>query len=120
MIAFAAENLAGYKKPKSVDFVDRPAEDDRTARSTRRPSGLPTGRAATAWCDAQTPGATSPAPGPAGTSLPAVTETESPAERPSRKRLAIVVAPIVGLIVAAYVGDALTTTLDGPAPDRAV
>jgi membrane protein DedA with SNARE-associated domain len=40
-----------------------------------------------------------------------VTETESPAERPSRKRLAIVVAPIVGLIVAAYVGDALTTTL---------
>lgn len=40
-----------------------------------------------------------------------MTETESPAERPSRKRLAIVVAPIVGLIVAAYVGDALTTTL---------
>ena len=40
-----------------------------------------------------------------------MTETESPAERPSRKRLAIVVAPIVGLIIAAYVGDALTTTL---------
>ena len=38
-------------------------------------------------------------------------ETESPAGRPSRKRLAIVVVPIVGLIVAAYVGDALTTTL---------
>lgn len=40
-----------------------------------------------------------------------MTETERPAGRPNRKRLALVVAPIVGLIVAAYVGDALTTTL---------
>lgn len=46
-----------------------------------------------------------------GTSLPAVTETERPARPPNRKRLALVVAPIVGLIIAAYVGDALTTTL---------
>jgi membrane protein DedA with SNARE-associated domain len=40
-----------------------------------------------------------------------VTETERPAGRPSRSRVALVVTPIVGLIVAAYVGDALTTTL---------
>jgi len=40
-----------------------------------------------------------------------VTETERPAGRPSRSRVALVVAPIVALIVAAYVGDALTTTL---------
>ena len=46
-----------------------------------------------------------------GTSLPAVTETERPPRPPNRKRLALVVAPIVGLIIAAYVGDALTTTL---------
>ena len=38
-------------------------------------------------------------------------ETERPAGRPSRSRVALVVIPIVGLIVAAYVGDALTTTL---------
>ena len=38
-------------------------------------------------------------------------ETERPAGRPSRSRVALVVAPIVGLIIAAYVGDALTTTL---------
>lgn len=31
-------------------------------------------------------------------------------EKPSRKKLALVVTPIVALIVAAYVGDALTTT----------
>ncbi len=40
-----------------------------------------------------------------------MTETERPAGRPSRSRVALVVAPIVALIVAAYVGDALTTTL---------
>jgi membrane protein DedA with SNARE-associated domain len=40
-----------------------------------------------------------------------VEETERPAGRPSRSRVALVVVPIVGLIVAAYVGDALTTTL---------
>lgn len=40
-----------------------------------------------------------------------MTETERPAGRPSRSRVALVVAPIVGLIVAAYIGDALTTTL---------
>ncbi len=40
-----------------------------------------------------------------------MTETERPAERPSRKRLALVVVPIVGLIIAGYTGDALTTTL---------
>jgi len=40
-----------------------------------------------------------------------VTDTERPAGRPSRSRVALVVAPIVALIVAAYVGDALTTTL---------
>jgi membrane protein DedA with SNARE-associated domain len=40
-----------------------------------------------------------------------VTDTERPAGRPSRSRVALVVAPIVGLIIAAYVGDALTTTL---------
>jgi membrane protein DedA with SNARE-associated domain len=40
-----------------------------------------------------------------------VTDTERPAGRPSRSRVALVVVPIVGLIVAAYVGDALTTTL---------
>jgi membrane protein DedA with SNARE-associated domain len=38
-------------------------------------------------------------------------ENERPPGRPSRSRVALVVAPIVGLIVAAYVGDALTTTL---------
>ncbi len=38
-------------------------------------------------------------------------EQQHHATRPSRKRLALVVAPIVGLIIAAYVGDALTTTL---------
>jgi len=38
-------------------------------------------------------------------------ETERPAGRPSRSRVALVVVPIVGLIAAAYVGDALTTTL---------
>ncbi len=38
-------------------------------------------------------------------------QTERPAGRPSRSRVALVVVPIVGLIVAAYVGDALTTTL---------
>ncbi len=32
------------------------------------------------------------------------------AEKPSRKKLALVVTPIVALVVAAYVGDALTTT----------
>jgi membrane protein DedA with SNARE-associated domain len=32
------------------------------------------------------------------------------AEKPSRKRVALVVTPIVALVVAAYVGDALTTT----------
>ena len=38
-------------------------------------------------------------------------EDERPAEtRPSRSRLALVVAPIVGLIVCGYIGDALTTT----------
>ena len=35
----------------------------------------------------------------------------SMAEKPSRKTLAVVVTPIVALIAAAYVGDALTTTL---------
>lgn len=40
-----------------------------------------------------------------------MTETDRPAGPPDRKRLALVVAPIVGLIIAAYVGDALTTTL---------
>ena len=40
-----------------------------------------------------------------------MTETERPAGRPSRSRVALVVAPIVALIAAAYVGDALTTTL---------
>jgi membrane protein DedA with SNARE-associated domain len=40
-----------------------------------------------------------------------VTETERPAGRPSRSRVALVVVPIVALIVAAYVGDGLTTTL---------
>jgi len=33
------------------------------------------------------------------------------ADKPSRKKLALVVAPIVALIAAAYAGDALTTTL---------
>jgi membrane protein DedA with SNARE-associated domain len=33
-----------------------------------------------------------------------------PAGRPNRSRLVLVVAPIVALVVAAYVGDALTTT----------
>jgi membrane protein DedA with SNARE-associated domain len=32
-------------------------------------------------------------------------------DRPSRSRLILVIVPIVGLIVAAYIGDALTTTL---------
>jgi membrane protein DedA with SNARE-associated domain len=40
-----------------------------------------------------------------------VEETERPAGRPNRSRVTLVVAPIVALIVAAYVGDALTTTL---------
>jgi membrane protein DedA with SNARE-associated domain len=40
-----------------------------------------------------------------------VNETERPAGRPRRSRVALVVAPIVALIVAAYIGDALTTTL---------
>jgi membrane protein DedA with SNARE-associated domain len=40
-----------------------------------------------------------------------VEETERPAGRPSRSRVALVVVPIVALIVAAYVGDGLTTTL---------
>jgi membrane protein DedA with SNARE-associated domain len=40
-----------------------------------------------------------------------VTDTERPAGRPSRSRVALVVAPIVGLIIAGYTGDALTTTL---------
>jgi membrane protein DedA with SNARE-associated domain len=40
-----------------------------------------------------------------------VTETESTAGRPSRSRVALVVAPIVALIIAGYTGDALTTTL---------
>jgi membrane protein DedA with SNARE-associated domain len=40
-----------------------------------------------------------------------VTETERAAGPPNRKRLGLVIAPIVGLIIAAYVGDALTTTL---------
>ncbi|HEV3362938.1 MAG TPA: hypothetical protein VG795_02150 [Acidimicrobiia bacterium] len=40
-----------------------------------------------------------------------MTETERPAGRPNRSRVALVVIPIVALIVAAYVGDALTTTL---------
>jgi membrane protein DedA with SNARE-associated domain len=38
-------------------------------------------------------------------------EERPAAERPSRSRLALVVAPIVALIVAGYIGDALTTTL---------
>ncbi len=43
---------------------------------------------------------------------PATTEGGHPAPpRPSRKRLVLVITPIVGLIIAAYVGDALTTTL---------
>jgi membrane protein DedA with SNARE-associated domain len=37
-------------------------------------------------------------------------EEERPATRPSRSRLALVVAPIIALIVAGYIGDALTTT----------
>ena len=41
--------------------------------------------------------------------MPAV-DQEHPAGRPNRSRVALVVAPIVALIVAAYVGDALTTT----------
>jgi membrane protein DedA with SNARE-associated domain len=46
-----------------------------------------------------------------GMSEEGVTEPERPPDRrPSRSRLALVVTPIVGLIVAAYVGDALTTT----------
>jgi len=41
-----------------------------------------------------------------------VAETEErPAGRPSRSRVALVVAPIVALIAAGYTGDALTTTL---------
>jgi membrane protein DedA with SNARE-associated domain len=40
-----------------------------------------------------------------------VTETERPAGRPSRSRVALVVVPIVALIAAGYTGDALTTTL---------
>ena len=36
---------------------------------------------------------------------------ERPAGRPSRSRVALVVAPIVALIAAGYTGDALTTTL---------
>ncbi len=40
-----------------------------------------------------------------------MTETERPAGRPNRSRVALVVVPIVGLIIAAYIGDALTTTL---------
>jgi membrane protein DedA with SNARE-associated domain len=40
-----------------------------------------------------------------------VDETERPVGRPNRSRLALVVAPIIALIVAAYIGDALTTTL---------
>jgi len=40
-----------------------------------------------------------------------VEETERPAGRPNRPRVALVVAPIIGLVVAAYAGDALTTTL---------
>jgi membrane protein DedA with SNARE-associated domain len=40
-----------------------------------------------------------------------VAETERPAGRPSRSRVALVVAPIVALIIAGYTGDALTTTL---------
>ena len=38
-------------------------------------------------------------------------ETERPPGRPSRSRVVLVVIPIVGLIVAGYIGDALTTTL---------
>ncbi|MGH9009741.1 MAG: DedA family protein [Acidimicrobiia bacterium] len=38
-------------------------------------------------------------------------ETERPAGRPSRSRVALVVVPIVGLIIAGYTGDALSTTL---------
>ena len=45
-----------------------------------------------------------------------MTETELPAGRPKRSRVALVVVPIVGLIVAAYVGDALTTTLANDHP----
>ena len=37
-------------------------------------------------------------------------EEERQATRPSRPRLALVVAPIIALIVAGYIGDALTTT----------
>ena len=40
-----------------------------------------------------------------------MTETERPAGRPSRSRVALVVVPIVALIIAGYTGDALTTTL---------
>ena len=40
-----------------------------------------------------------------------MTETERPAGPPNRKQLGLVIAPIVALIVAAYIGDALTTTL---------
>lgn len=46
-----------------------------------------------------------------GASLPTVNETERPAGPPNRKRLGLVIAPIVGLIIAGYTGDALTTTL---------
>jgi membrane protein DedA with SNARE-associated domain len=40
-----------------------------------------------------------------------VTETERPAGPPNHKQLGLVIAPIVGLIIAGYTGDALTTTL---------
>jgi membrane protein DedA with SNARE-associated domain len=42
--------------------------------------------------------------------VPELNESERPAGRPSRSRVALVVAPIIGLIAAAYIGDALTTS----------
>ena len=61
-----------------------------------------TGPGATGWSEGAAP---------SGANLPAVNETERPPGRPSRSRVVLVVIPIVGLIVAGYIGDALTTTL---------
>ena len=48
---------------------------------------------------------------PQGESAETPAADTAPAAKPSRQRLAFVVVPIVGLIVAGYIGDALTTSL---------
>jgi membrane protein DedA with SNARE-associated domain len=47
---------------------------------------------------------------PEVTDPPEVNDGGRPGRRPKRSRVALVVAPIIALVVAAYVGDALTTT----------